>query len=257
MITSRKSLHNLLIATCLILFSCGVKNERKKISDNPLIYEEMVPSDTSESTFESILYKEGRLFSKTSYFQGLKHGLHEEFYENGNLLERGYYDKGSKIGAWLYFNSDGALMHVRSKVRNDRPNQNSRHDSLINEEGNPFSVDLLSAGRYINLACSCSEIVLRNDTCRFTITVNNPIFNGGTRVIVTHWNMSKSEIFYSDTIFSRTNLVQFDAIMRGPSHYLTQIRVSDLEWKMLDGESAIWKEAHIDLWQGFMIMSRP
>ena len=37
---------------------------------------------------------------------GYRHGYWEEYWKNGNLWYRGYYDDGKKNGRWVFFHSD-------------------------------------------------------------------------------------------------------------------------------------------------------
>jgi antitoxin component YwqK of YwqJK toxin-antitoxin module len=50
----------------------------------------------------------GNLQSKGSYVNGLKEG-YWEYYEDGNLISKGLYKEGNKEGIWEYYNKDGSL----------------------------------------------------------------------------------------------------------------------------------------------------
>ena len=50
----------------------------------------------------------------------LKHGQFELYYDNGNILAKGFVDKGIRVGAWQYFYEDGKVMQRGFYVSNGR-----------------------------------------------------------------------------------------------------------------------------------------
>lgn len=39
----------------------------------------------------------------------LRHGQFELYYDNGNMLGKGFYEKGYRVGAWQYFHENGQI----------------------------------------------------------------------------------------------------------------------------------------------------
>ncbi len=65
-------------------------------------------NDAPYSGFTSSYFGNGRLKSKTGYFQGLKEGISILYYEDGSIREERYYLKNNKHGNHLGYWPDGA-----------------------------------------------------------------------------------------------------------------------------------------------------
>jgi len=52
-------------------------------------------------------YKRGKIISRDSYLNGMKHGLSVVYGDEGNLCEENHWYKGSKNGVWRRYYSDG------------------------------------------------------------------------------------------------------------------------------------------------------
>lgn len=50
-----------------------------------------------------------KITSKGSYVDGLKEGIWEEYYDNGNLRSKGLYTKGKQNGVWVWYKKNGDL----------------------------------------------------------------------------------------------------------------------------------------------------
>jgi antitoxin component YwqK of YwqJK toxin-antitoxin module len=53
--------------------------------------------------------KETQLKSETDYYKGIAHGLHTEYYKNGNVSRKGFYNYGKEDSVWIFFYEDGTI----------------------------------------------------------------------------------------------------------------------------------------------------
>lgn len=58
--------------------------------------------------------EEGDITLIASYNNGIVTGKFQKFYDNGNLMEEGIYDKMKKIGEWKYYDETGKLNKIES-----------------------------------------------------------------------------------------------------------------------------------------------
>lgn len=52
-------------------------------------------------------HENGAIASTGSYVHGNEQGLWRDFYENGQLAAEGHYESGGEVGAWSYWSPDG------------------------------------------------------------------------------------------------------------------------------------------------------
>ena len=69
----------------------------------------------------------------------LRHGQFKLYYDNGNMLGKGFYEKGYRVGAWQYFHENGQIWQRGFfKSNGDRLGIKEHGDTWewFNEDGN-------------------------------------------------------------------------------------------------------------------------
>lgn len=64
-----------------------------------------------DSTWTAWL-RDGRIWSRGFYRQGLENGPKEVYHENGQLFYQGQYKNGQRVGVWKFFNTEGELLQT-------------------------------------------------------------------------------------------------------------------------------------------------
>jgi hypothetical protein len=74
---------------------------------------EMVRKELNEDVIVSgpgayeTFYPNGRVQTRTEYFQGVKNGKHVSWFENGQRMMEGEYRRGRRHGKWEYWDKEG------------------------------------------------------------------------------------------------------------------------------------------------------
>lgn len=55
-------------------------------------------------------YENGNLWSEAEYLKGINHGKSVTYFENGKIRYEGKFDNGKKVGEWKYYDEAGNLV---------------------------------------------------------------------------------------------------------------------------------------------------
>ena len=58
-----------------------------------------------------------QLKSETDYYKGMPHGPYYEYYKNGKVSRKGFYDYGKEDSTWLFYYDDGSLKALERFVK--------------------------------------------------------------------------------------------------------------------------------------------
>lgn len=212
--------------------SACTDTKKNKISASTGLFEEVITSDTSNRAVQKLTYKKGALHSSAYYYDNVLHGIFELYYESGNVRERGNYSRGYRDGIFFYFNEEGKLNRmIDYVVRKELVEQLSIYSPWVykNQEW-IFNADgVIAGGRYLNIICSCQDTVQQFDTCKFDISVNNPILKDGTKIVFNAMSADMKSILNTDTIYSKGNRIRFDILINEKDSTLIEMEVSDIE----------------------------
>ena len=98
--------------TLHILFICFLFTLSNSIAQEVSSYDGRFLNQSGEfleGSFETY-YSNGSIFESFQIQNGKEHGECISHYENGNKMEKGYYNNGLKFGKWKKWSSEGVLL---------------------------------------------------------------------------------------------------------------------------------------------------
>ena len=94
------------IFICLLLLSTSFNAQEVSTYNGRLLTQS---GEYLEGSFETF-YSSGSIFESFQINNGKEHGDYISHYENGNKMEKGFYNYGLKFGKWKKWSSEGVLL---------------------------------------------------------------------------------------------------------------------------------------------------